>query len=200
MHWKLVTGGARAGAVVVLLGLAGCFTAYKAPETGPVAKVRIQIESDDYFVIVDAWKHGVCSTTERIGLVGASPRFVTATTEEAERSKARHAWRNERGCAETVRERVVPADRPFSPAFASSPWAATRCLRIGFHNLQRNHHIHASARRRVRDLAYGGRQGLLSSRCQRAAGCRRWRQPNSGSRLPTAAEELPVSSTARFGH
>jgi hypothetical protein len=134
MHWKLVTCGARAGAVVVLLGLAGCFTAYKAPETGPVAKVRIQIESDDYFVIVDAWKHGVCSTTERIGLVGASPRFVTATTEEAERSKLGMLGGTSAVAPKRL-ERVVPADRPFSlllqallgPAPAAYGLGSTTC-------------------------------------------------------------------------
>jgi hypothetical protein len=134
MHWKLVTCGARAGAVVVLLGLAGCFTAYKAPETGPVAKVRIQIESDDYFVIVDAWKHGVCSTTERIGLVGASPRFVTATTAEAERSKLGMLGGTSAVAPKRL-ERVVPADRPFSlllqallgPAPAAYGLSSTTC-------------------------------------------------------------------------
>lgn len=106
-------------AIAAIAALAGCHTYYVPPVSGPTAKLRVQVEPDDYFVVAGVWNGGLCKDPAIISLIGASPHWVTAEHAEKERSRLNMLGGTSAANAKRV-ERVVPAERPLALSLHSN--------------------------------------------------------------------------------
>lgn len=106
-------------AIAAAAALAGCQTYYVPPASGPTAKLRVQIEADDYFVVPYVWTGGLCKDPAILSLIGASPQWVTAEHAAKERSSLNMLGGTSAANAKRV-ERLVPAERPLALSLHSN--------------------------------------------------------------------------------